>query len=93
MPPNSGSTLNAGFFAKLLDAILHCSNLGNIILTGDIDAPTGTLLGYVFHDSSIGINYSQTPDNYIHDQADVHSNRLHYKREWETTGIVQILGF
>ena len=57
-----------------MDDILHYSNLGNIILTGDFHAPTGTLLDYVLHDNSLDKNYCQTPDNYIHDQADARNN-------------------
>ena len=75
MLPNRGSTFDNEFYSKLLDGILNHSNLGNIILTGDFNAHTGTLLEYVFYDdSSIDKTYCQTPDNYIHDQADVSNN-------------------
>ena len=58
-----------------MDDILHYSYLGNIILTADFNARTGTLRDYVFHDdSSIDKNYCQTPDNYIQDQADLRNN-------------------
>ena len=75
IPPNRGSTFNNEFYSKLLNDILHYNNLGNIILTGDFNARTGTLLNYVFHDdNSIDKNYCQTPENYIHDQADLRNN-------------------
>ena len=52
-----------------------CCCIGNIILTGDFNARTGTLLDFVFHDDgSIDKNYCQTPDNYIHDQANLRNN-------------------
>ena len=58
-----------------MDDILPYNNLGHIILIGDFNAHTGTLLDFVFHDdSSLDKNYRQTPDNYTHDQADDHNN-------------------
>ena len=75
MPPNRDSTFNIEFYSKLLDDVLQYSNLSNIILTGDFNARTGTLLDFVFHDDgSIDKNYCQTPDNYIHDQANLRNN-------------------
>ena len=75
IPSNRNSTFNNEFYSKLLGDILHYNNLGNIILTGDFNAHTGTLLDFVFHDdSSLDKNYCRTPDNYTHDQADYHNN-------------------
>ena len=73
IPPNKGSAIK--FFSRLLDDILHYTNLGDIILTGDFNARTSTLPDFVLHDdSSVDKNYCQTPDNYIHDQSEVRNN-------------------
>ena len=59
-----------------MDDILHYNDLGNIILTGDFNAHTGTLFGYVFHDAAqyTKTTHCQTPDIYTHDQAVVRNN-------------------
>ena len=61
LPPNKGSAINDEFFSRLLDDILHNTNLGDIILTGYFNARTSTLPDFVLHDdSSVDKDYCQT---------------------------------